>query len=86
MYEYSVCNKLGDSDYEQGPYMVTFPTNITEAFYNISIMDDNILEIDEMIDIKIDSQSLPFDTFVGTSDQAIVVIEDNDRKQCCNNA
>jgi len=60
--------------------MVTFPTNITGVFYNISITDDNILELDEMFNIKIDSHSLPFDTFVGTGDQAMVVIEDNDRK------
>jgi len=60
--------------------MVTFPTNITEAFYDISITDDNILETDEMFNIKIDSRSLPFDTFVGTGDQAMVVIEDNDRE------
>ncbi|XP_065910088.1 uncharacterized protein [Dysidea avara] len=69
---------LGDTDYEQGPYMITFPTNITEAFYDISITDDNILEIDEILDITIDSHSLPYDVFVGNGSRAVVIIEDND--------
>jgi len=61
--------------------MVTFPTNITEVFYDISITDDNILEIDEMIDITIDSHSLPLDVFTGNIHQALVFIEDDDRKE-----
>ena len=76
-------HNTGDTDYEQGPYMITFPTNITEAFYDISITDDNILEIDEILDITIDSHSLPYDVFVGNGSRAVVIIEDNDCKQLC---
>ena len=74
-------HNTGDIDYEQGPYMITFPANTTETLYDISITVDNILEVDEMFDITIDSCLLPFDVFTGSIYQALVIILDDDRKE-----
>ena len=48
--------------------------------YNISIVADKLLEVDETFEIAIDSTSLPFDVFSGTSDEVALVIVDDDRK------
>jgi len=70
----------GGVDFEPGPYLVTFPMSTTSAVYNISIDADRILEVDEIFEIVIDSTSLPFDVFSGTSDELVLVIVDDDRK------
>jgi len=52
----------------------------TSVVHNISIDADQILEVDEMFEITIDSTSLPFDVFSGASDEVSLVIVDDDRK------
>ena len=48
--------------------------------FNVTIIDDNVLEGDENFMLTIDSSSLPSSVTVGTPDEATVTIVDNDRK------
>ena len=59
---------------------MVFPINSTQMSYNIPVTFDNILEIDEVFNISIDSALLPLDVFTGNISQAVVVIVDDDRK------
>ena len=68
-------------DYISGPYTVTFPAGMTRVPFNIPINNDDILEGNENFMLTIDPTSLPpTGVTVGTPDQAIVTIVDNDRK------
>ena len=68
-------------DYTSGPYSVTFPAGVMSVPFNISIIDDNILEDNENFTLTINS-SLPTGIMVGNPGQATVPIVDNDGK-CC---
>ena len=58
---------------------MTFPAGVTEVSLNISILDDNILEDVEQF-VLIIGPSTPPRVFVGSFDQATIIIEDNDGK------
>ena len=67
-------------DYESGPYTVTFPAGATMVPFNVSIIDDIILEKDENFTLTIDPSSVPTFVNVGSPAQATVTIVDDDRK------
>jgi len=71
-----------DNDYSPGPYILTIPSGDISISFNISITDDNILEIMEEFFLSIDLLSLPDGVTVGNKGNITVVIVDNDRK-CC---
>ena len=66
-------------DYTSGPYTVTIPAGQTTATFNIPIINDDILEIDENLMLTINS-SLPDGVTRGTPSEATVTIVDDDRK------
>ena len=53
---------------------------MTSASFNVSITDNNILEIDENFELVIDISSLPIGVTVGIPAQVIVTIVDDDGK------
>jgi len=53
---------------------------MTEAAFNISVNDNDILEETETFNIIINSSSLPNNVTVGELDEAVVTILDNDRE------
>ena len=69
------------SDYNFGPYSVAFPIGSTNASFNITIIDDNVLEDDEMFNISI--TSITNGHIVGTPAVATVTILDTTGK--CHN-
>ena len=53
---------------------------MTRISFNVNIMDDNLLEIDKMFKLTINSSSLPNRVFVNRTSEVTVTIKDNDRK------
>ena len=72
----------GGDDYMPGPYNVIFPAGVISVSFNVSIMDDGILESDEHTFLKIASCSLPsgFIVTVGYPSQARLTIVNDDCK------
>ena len=68
------------NDYRAGVYTVTIPVNITLQRMNISVCNDIVLEVDEQFSVTILSNSHPDNVTIGNPSQAIVTIEDNNRK------
>ena len=67
-------------DYHLGSYHITFLSGITLAVFNISIINDNIVEKKENFTLSINESSLPFGVIIGKHNQAQVIIKDNDSK------
>ena len=67
-------------DYEPGPYTIAFPAEITSAFLNISITNDEIFEGNETFDLVLNSSSLPPNVTAGNIGQATVIILNDDGK------
>ena len=65
-------------DYHSGSYHIIFASGIIQAAFNISITDDNILEINETFVVTIDESSLPSGVVVGKQNQTRVIIIDDD--------
>lgn len=76
MYVYSTAG----TDYNSGPYTVTFPAGVTGVAFNVSIINDNVLEKDESFILTIAVDSLPSKIANTTIAQASVTITDNDSK------
>lgn len=72
-----VMNAGADNDYSPGPYNITFSSEDVRVSFNISIVDDDILEPSEEFVLSIDSSSLPDGVTVGAQSNATVIIVDN---------
>ena len=70
----------GGVDYVSGPYTVIFPAGNTSSSFDISITVDNLVELNETIDLTIQSTSLPTGASVSDPSQATVIIMNSDRK------
>ena len=66
------------SDYESGPYTVTFTTGEMSATLMVSTMDDNTTELSEYFKVVIISTDQPGAVEIGPYDMALVTFEDND--------
>ena len=70
------------SDYESGPYTVTFTAGEMSAALMVSTMDDNTTELSEYFNVMITSTDQPGAVEIGPSDMALVTFEDNDQGVC----
>jgi len=70
----------GNSDYVSGPYNFTIASGLTNITFNVSIINDNILEENEIFHLTIDPSSLPEDVHVGSPVLVTVTIVDDDCK------
>ena len=61
-----------------GPYTVTFSAGSTTASFNVSSIDDNVLESDEKFILTIDPSSLPNNVIVGSSNHSTITILDDE--------
>ena len=68
-------------DYTSGPYSVTIPAGGTSVTFNVSITNDNILEIDENFMLTINASSIPTCVTPGNPNQTTVTIVDDGCKQ-----
>ena len=69
-----------ENDYTMGLYNVTFPANVTVGVIDIPVCDDVVLEEDESFNVSIVSQSLVDNVTIGSIDEAMVIIGDDDCK------
>ena len=74
---HSICK--GD-DISSGPFNVTFFAGDTHAVFNVTIIDDNVVEGVENFSLSIDPTSLPKNVSVGKPSQTTLLIIDNDSK------
>ena len=70
---------LGE-DYSSGPYYITVVAGMTHLSFNVSILDDKILEEDENFVLTIDPSSLPCRVTTGNHNQATVTIPEDECK------
>ena len=70
------------SDYESGPYTVTFTAGEMSATLMVSTMDDSTTELSEYFKVMIISTDQPEAVEIGPYDMALVTIEDNDPGVC----
>ena len=70
------------SDYESGPYTVTFTAGEMSATLMVSTMDNGMTELSEYFKVMIMSTDQPGTVEIGPSDMALVTIEDNDPGVC----
>ena len=71
---------LGGVDYDTGPFVVVFPAGVTSALFNVTIIDDNILERDEEFYLNIMSPPTASKVTLGQNNQARINIINNDGK------
>ena len=69
---------LGGVDYASGPYMVEIPAGQTSVKFNISIIEDTILESNEYFILAITSTSLPNKISPGGFDRTNITIVEDD--------
>ena len=65
----------GGVDYNSGPYTVTFPNGSTTASFNITIVNDNVVEFDEVFTVSVVNSRI-----AGTPAVATVTIIDTTSK------
>ena len=70
----------GGVDYDSGPFDITFPAGETLAVFNVSIIDDNIMEGNENFTLSVDPSSLPNSVTIGDPGHTTVIIIDDDSK------
>jgi len=70
----------GTGDYLNGVYSVTFPANMIMQYVDITICDDDVLEVDETFSLIIVSNSHPDNVTNGSPHSVTVTIVDNDCK------
>ena len=79
MHTYNIIyNTYVGSDYTGGPYNVIFLARRTRAMLTISVINDNILEVNESFSLAVDPAVLPSN--VASTDQTTITIIDNDSK------
>ena len=76
---YFIINDIGrGNNFTLGQYNVTIPAGMTRVPFNVPIINDNIVEVNEKFDLIIDLPSLPPNVNIGSIHQATVMILDDD--------
>ena len=70
----------GGVDYNSGPYTVQFDVGLTRVSFDVSINNDDILEMNETFGLSIDELSLPNRVTTSAPNQATVIVLANDSK------
>ena len=70
----------GGVDYNSGPYTVTFSAGQIGIPFDVSIIDDKMLEGNEIFNLAIDALLLPNRVIVASPHETTVTIVDNDGK------
>ena len=73
-------NLTGGGDYISGPYNVTIPAGHTNISFDISIIDNNVVEDDKIFSLAIAPESLSYFVSRGNPGVAMVTIVNDDGK------
>ena len=73
----------GAIDYNFTSHNITFTTGVTRVTFNVTVIDDNIFESDEIFYLSITAHhgSLPNGVSIGYTNQATVTIDDDESKR-----
>ena len=78
-YDLTIVYVIGDwQDYNSGQYNITFIVGVSSVSFDISIIDDEILEHNESFNLGL--CSLPDNVIVGNVSQATVTIMNDESK------
>ena len=69
---------IGGNDYVIGPYSITLSAGSTTASFNVSIIDDSVLESEESFTLAIDPSSLHSRVTAGDSNSSRITIMDDE--------
>jgi len=75
---FSTFHSTAGSDYEAGPYTVTFTAGQVYATLTVSTIDDNTTELTEYFKVAINSTDQPSVVEIATPNKTVIPIEDND--------
>ena len=67
-------------DFIFGQRNISFPAGVTRITFNVTIIEDNILEHNESFSVSVDPLTLPNRVTIGTSNHTTITIIDNDSK------
>ena len=65
-------------DFSLDSYNILFPAGVTRVAFNVTIIEDNILELNETFAISADPLTLPNKVTIGSSSHTTVTIIDDD--------
>ena len=65
-------------DFSLDSYNILFPAGVTRVAFNVTIIEDNILELNETFAISTDPLTLPNKVTIGSSSHTTVTIIDDD--------
>ena len=68
----------GGTDYKFTPNNITFTTGVTRVPFNVTIIDDDVFEYDEIFYLNVTTDSLPNGVSIGYPNQTAVTIEDDE--------
>ena len=73
------CNtNVGGSDFIFVPHYVSFPAGVMRVAFNVTIVEDNILEHNESFSVGVDPLTLPNKIIIGSSSHTTITIIDDD--------
>ena len=67
-------------DFNFGPRNILFPAGVTRITFNVTIVEDNMLEHDESFSVSVDPLILPNRVTIGSSGHTVVTIIDDESK------
>ena len=71
---------IGGDDYTIEASLVMIPAGETNGSFEISIIDDKMVESDESFDLNINTNTLPDGITLGSPDTTTVIITNDDSK------
>jgi len=71
---------ITEQDYESGTYTIEFPAGKTIIQFNVSIINDDMYEVNETFELTINQSLLPLGASTTHPDQARVIIMNDDCK------
>ena len=74
-----ILGAIGGDDYDTGPYIVVFHVGVTSTTFNVTIINDNILELDENFNLTM-SPSTASNVILGQNYQTRINIMNDDSK------
>ena len=71
----SFCHSVSDDYIPRGPFEITFPPGSRQQLFNVTIVDDGILENSEFFNVDLVSAG-PAGAIIGEPRQPVVAIQD----------
>ena len=68
------------SDFIFVPHNIFFPAGVTRVTFNVTIIEDNILERDEFFSLSVDPLTLPDRVTAGNFNDTTITIMNDDSK------